>query len=104
MKRIGFLYQRALSPGALLAAFHAAAKHKHGRRADLCGELGSDPAAIPILLGLGIDELSVSIPSIPTVKAQVRSLKIADLQALARQALACSSAQEVRELVKKELG
>jgi len=33
MKRIGFLYQRALSPGALLAAFHAAAKHKHGRRA-----------------------------------------------------------------------
>jgi phosphocarrier protein FPr len=51
-----------------------------------------------------MDELSVSIPSIPTVKAQVRSLKISDLQSLARQALNCSTAQEVRELVKKQLG
>jgi multiphosphoryl transfer protein len=79
------------------------AAHKHGKRADICGELGSDPAAIPILLGLGMDELSVSIPSIPTVKAQVRSLKISDLQSLASEALNCSTAQEVRELVKKHL-
>ncbi len=77
------------------------AAHKYGKRADICGELGSDAAAVPILLGLGMDELSVSIPSIPTVKAQVRSLKISDLQSLAREALNCSTAQEVRELVKK---
>ncbi|NOT04632.1 MAG: phosphoenolpyruvate--protein phosphotransferase [Anaerolineales bacterium] len=77
------------------------AAHKFGKRADICGELGSDAAAVPILLGLGMDELSVSIPSIPTVKAQVRSLKISDLQSLAREALNCSTAQEVRELVKK---
>jgi phosphocarrier protein FPr len=77
------------------------AAHKHGKRADICGELGSDAAAVPILLGLGMDELSVSIPSVPTVKAQVRSLKISDLQSLAREALNCSTAQEVRELVKK---
>ena len=76
------------------------AAHKHGKRADICGELGSDSAAIPILLGLGMDELSVSIPSVPTVKAQVRSLKISDLQSLAREALNCSTAQEVRALVK----
>jgi len=80
------------------------AAHKYGKRADICGELGSDAAAVPILLGLGMDELSVSIPSIPTVKAQVRSLKISDLQSLAREALNCSTAQEVRELVKKQLG
>ena len=77
------------------------AAHKYGKRADICGELGSDAAAVPILLGLGMDELSVSIPSIPTVKAQVRSLRISDLQSLAREALNCSTAQEVRELVKK---
>jgi phosphocarrier protein FPr len=77
------------------------AAHKYGKRADICGELGSDTAAVPVLLGLGMDELSVSIPSIPTVKAQVRALKISDLQPLARQALACSTAQEVRDLVKK---
>ena len=80
------------------------AAHKYGKRADICGELGSDAAAIPILLGLGMDELSVSIPSIPTVKAQVRSLKISELQSLAREALNCATAQEVRELVKKQLG
>jgi phosphocarrier protein FPr len=78
------------------------AAHKHGKRADICGELGSDADAVPILLGLGMDELSVSIPSVPTVKAQVRSLKISDLQSLAREALNCSTAQEVRELVKKQ--
>ena len=76
------------------------AAHKHGKRADICGELGSDPIAIPILLGLGMDELSVSIPSVPTVKAQVRTLNMANLKPLAQKALACSTAQEVRELVK----
>ncbi len=80
------------------------AAHKYGKRADICGELGSDAAAVPILLGLGMDELSVSIPSVPTVKAQVRSLKISELQTLARAALNCSTAQEVRQLVKKQLG
>ncbi len=76
---------------------HAA--HQHGKRADLCGELGSDPIAVPILLGLGMDELSVSIPTVPTVKAQVRSLNMAELQPLAQKALSCSTAQEVRALV-----
>jgi phosphoenolpyruvate-protein phosphotransferase len=93
-----------LHPAVLrLIAMTIDAAHKHGKRADICGELGSDPAAIPILLGLGMDELSVSIPSIPTVKAQVRSLKINELQALAREALNCSTAQQVRERVRKQL-
>jgi phosphocarrier protein FPr len=91
-----------LHPAVLrLIAMTIDAAHKFGKRADLCGELGSDAVAVPILLGLGMDELSVSIPSVPTVKAQVRSLKISDLQSLAREALNCSTAQEVRELVKK---
>jgi phosphoenolpyruvate-protein phosphotransferase len=93
-----------LHPAVLrLIAHTIESAHKHGKRADICGELGSDAAAVPILLGLGMDELSVSIPSVPTVKAQVRSLKIADLQPLAHEALNCSTAQEVRELVKKHL-
>ncbi len=93
-----------LHPAVLrLIAMTIDAAHKHGKRADICGELGSDPAAIPILLGLGMDELSVSIPSVPTVKAQVRSLKINELQSLAREALNCSTAQQVRELVRKQL-
>src|SRR6266540_1580939 len=94
-----------LHPAVLrLIAMTIDAAHKHGKRADICGELGSDAAAIPILLGLGMDELSVSIPSVPTVKAQVRSLKISDWRSLAHEALDCSTAQEVRQLVKKQLG
>lgn len=94
-----------LHPAVLrLIAMTIDAAHKYGKRADICGELGSDAAAVPILLGLGMDELSVSIPSVPTVKAQVRSLKISELQTLAREALNCSTAQEVRQLVKKQLG
>jgi phosphoenolpyruvate-protein phosphotransferase len=91
-----------LHPAVLrLIAHTIASAHKYGKRADLCGELGSDPAAVPILIGLGLDELSVSIPSVPTVKAQVRGLKFADLQPLAQQALDCATAQEVRALVKQ---
>ena len=94
-----------LHPAVLrLIAHTIESAHKHGKRADICGELGSDAAAIPILLGLGMDELSVSIPSVPTVKAQVRSLKIADLKSLAQEALQCATAQEVRALVKNKLG
>jgi phosphocarrier protein FPr len=94
-----------LHPAVLrLIAMTIDAAHKHGKRADICGELGSDASGIPILLGLGMDELSVSIPSVPTVKAQVRALKIEDWRATAREALNCSTAKEVRELVKKQLG
>ncbi len=94
-----------LHPAVLrLIATTIDAAHKYGKRADICGELGSDAAAIPILLGLGMDELSVSIPSVPTVKAQVRALRIADWQSLAREVLNCSTAQEVRGRVKEQLG
>jgi phosphocarrier protein FPr len=70
--------------------------HAAGKWLGVCGELGSDPQAVPILVGLGVDELSVSVPAIPTVKAQIRALTLAACQALARRALGCASASEVR--------
>jgi phosphocarrier protein FPr len=54
---------------------------------------------VPILIGLGVGELSASIPAIPAVKAQVRSLSLAQCQELAQRALAQSSAAAVRALV-----
>ncbi|HET9907020.1 MAG TPA: phosphoenolpyruvate--protein phosphotransferase, partial [Anaerolineales bacterium] len=96
--------QDGLHPAVLrLIAQTIDGAHKHGKWAGICGELGSDPQAVPILIGLGIDELSVNTPSVPLVKAQIRSLKVAELKALARQALECSTAQEVRQLVRKHL-
>lgn len=93
-----------LHPAVLrLIAHTIEAAHKYGKRADICGELGSDPVAVPILLALGMDELSVSIPSVPSVKAQVRSLDLESARPVAREALDCSTAQEVRELARKKL-
>ena len=96
--------QDGLHPAVLrLIAKAIEGAHKHGKWAGICGELGSDPYAVPILIGLGIDELSISVPSVPLIKAQIRGLKASDLQTLAQQALECSTALEVRELVKKTL-
>ena len=96
--------QDGLHPAVLrLIAKTIEGAHKHGKWAGICGELGSDPYAVPILIGLGIDELSVNVPSVPLVKAQIRGLKVSELQSLAQQALECSTAHEVRELVKKQL-
>jgi phosphocarrier protein FPr len=54
---------------------------------------------VPILLGLGVDELSVALPAIPTVKAQIRSLRMDECRALAARALAADSAEVVRALL-----
>ncbi len=70
-----------------------------GKWVGVCGALGADPQAAPILLGLGVDELCVSVPSIAMVKAQIRTLNHAAAQKLAAKALACATAREVRELV-----
>ena len=72
---------------------------EHGRFTGVCGGIAGDPQAVPILIGLGVDELSVSLPAIPTVKAQVRRLSHADCRELARRALNCSTGAEVRALL-----
>mgnify|MGYP003752695899 CR=1 FL=1 len=73
--------------------------HAAGKWVGVCGELGADPQAVPILLGLGVDELSISVPAIPMVKAQVRDLTLTEAQRLAQEALACATAPEVRRKV-----
>lgn len=79
------------------------AAHAAGKWVGVCGGIGSDPQAVPILVGLGVDELSVSIPSIPAVKAQIRALDFSACQELAVRALSQSSAADVRALVPYEL-
>lgn len=75
--------------------------HAHGKWVGVCGELGSDNLAVPILLGLGVDELSVSSSQIALVKAQIRTLNFAECQTLAKQALEANNGQAVRELVRE---
>lgn len=73
--------------------------HTADKWVGVCGELAADLQAIPILVGLGVDELSVNVPAVPIVKAQVRSLTFSKAKELAAQALTCGTATQVRELV-----
>jgi multiphosphoryl transfer protein len=95
----------ALNPGVLqLIALTVKGAHAHGKWVGVCGGIASDPVAVPILIGLGVDELSVSIPAIPAIKAQIRSSSLSACQELARQALTLDSAADVRELCSEAIG
>jgi phosphocarrier protein FPr len=90
----------ALNPAVLrLIALCIAGAHSHDRRAGVCGGIAGDPRAVPLLLGFGVDALSVSLPAIPAVKAQIRRLDVAACRTLAQKALYCATAAEVRALV-----
>lgn len=80
------------------------ALHAAGKWLGVCGSIASDPQAVPILLGLGVDELSCSIPAIPAVKAAVRSYSLDQCRQLAAKAVACSTPAEVRALVPVDEG
>ncbi|WNG13738.1 phosphoenolpyruvate--protein phosphotransferase [Cystobacter fuscus] len=88
----------ALHPGVLqLIRMTVEAAHAEGRWVGVCGELGSDPQAVPVLVGLGVDELSVSSRRVPLVKARVRELTLSRARELARLALQQPTAAAVRE-------
>jgi phosphocarrier protein FPr len=67
-------------------------------RVGVCGGIASDLRAVPILIGLGVHDLSVSLPAIPAVKAQIRALELKTCKELAERALAAESPDEVRAL------
>jgi phosphoenolpyruvate-protein kinase (PTS system EI component) len=89
-----------LNPSVLqLIALAVKGAQAHDRWVGVCGGMASDPQAVPILIGLGVNELSVSVPAIPAIKAQIRTLSLADCQKLAQQALTLDTAADVRALV-----
>jgi phosphocarrier protein FPr len=65
----------------------------------LCGELAADPVATPLLLGLGLEEFSVSAPLIPELKRAISLWSVPEAEAVAREALAMDSCQSVRRLL-----
>lgn len=89
---------------AVLQLIHSVveASHRVGKWTGICGELGGDPEAIPVLVGLGVDELSLNPAGIPHIKSILRDLTLEDAQALAEKALGCQTSQEVRELVRNK--
>ena len=89
----------ALHPAVLrLIALVAEAGRECGKSVSVCGALGSDVDALPILVGLGVHEVSATPAAIPRLKRTVRNLDARECRDLARRALEQSSAAEVREL------
>ncbi|MDR2103833.1 MAG: phosphoenolpyruvate--protein phosphotransferase [Treponema sp.] len=75
------------------------AAHNRGIRAAMCGELAGDPSASALLLGMGLDEFSMTASAIPLVKRIIRGASREDCQRLAEQALNCSSYRHISALV-----
>jgi phosphocarrier protein FPr len=78
--------------------------NKHGKWVGLCGALAGDPEAVPVLIGLGIHELSVSVPAVASTKARVRSLSLAECKRTAEEALRAADGAEVRAVVARRHG
>lgn len=77
--------------------------HKYGKWVGVCGELAGEPLAIPILLGLGLDEFSMNPVMIPTIKQVLRDLTVSECQDLAEEALEFESADEVKDHVRQRI-
>lgn len=75
------------------------AAHEKGRWVGVCGELAGDPLATPVLVGLSVDELSMSPPSVPIVKSRIRALSRENCRELARECLAADDPAEVRRIL-----
>ncbi len=78
--------------------------HRNGISVYMCGEMASNPIHLPILLGLGIDELSTNPQSIPVVKNAIRSLSLEGMDQLMEQVLEKSSDMEIEHLMKEKYG
>lgn len=99
-ERISYLYQ-PYNPAILrLISFVIEAAHKEGKWVGMCGEMAGDPIAIPILLGLGLDEFSMSATSILPARSQIKNLSKKEAESFKEKILAMRTAEEVVEFVK----
>ncbi len=80
-----------------------AAAHAQGKWVGLCGELAGEPLAIPILLGLGLDEFSMNPPVIPLAKQIVRALTLDEAREVAQAALELDSPDAIQALVRERV-
>jgi phosphoenolpyruvate-protein phosphotransferase len=80
-----------------------AAAHARGKWVGLCGELAGEPLAVPILLGLGLDEFSMNPPAIPLAKQIIRALTLEEARQVAQAALELDSPDAVQALVRKRV-
>ena len=97
---VSYLYQ-PFNPSILNLLKHVIdSAHAEGKWAGMCGEMAGEAIAAPLLLGLGLDEFSMSATSILAQRKLIKSVSKADMEALVEKALDCATSEEVIELVK----
>jgi phosphotransferase system enzyme I (PtsP) len=102
-RKVAPLYE-PLHPAVLMAiATTVRAAKRAGKRVSMCGEMAADPLCTLLLLGLGLDELSMEPFFVPVIKRVIRSLSYARVERLAQESLRMSTVQEVKGLLFEEL-
>ena len=79
------------------------AAHRHDTKAAMCGEMAGDELALPLLMGMGLDEYSMSASSILRTRSMMKGLDTAKCQELVEKALQLDTVEEVQDLVKQTL-
>lgn len=99
--RVAYLYQ-PYNPSILRLINNViAAAHNEGKFVAMCGEMAGDPIAVPILMGMGLDEFSMSAPSVLQTRSLMKKLDTTKMAELAKQALDAETNDEVIALVKE---
>ncbi len=102
-EKVSYLYQ-PLNPSLLrLIKMTIDGAHKNGRWVGMCGEMAGDAMAAPVLLGLGLDEFSMSATSILPARKMINSLKKSEMEEMANKALTLATSSEVTQLIKDTL-
>lgn len=96
-ERISYLYKRLPLPVLRLIRTIVEFGHQQGVWVGMCGEMAGDPLATLILLGLGMDELSVTPSSLPTIKTIIRSVTFKEAQRISEKALTMSSSEQIEK-------
>ncbi len=101
-ERVSYLYQ-PYNPSILTLIKHVIdSAHKEGKWAGMCGEMAGDQTAVPLLVGLGLDEFSMSASSVLKTRSLISKLTLSDMQALADKAInECATVEEVEALVEE---
>ncbi len=94
-EKIAHLYEPTHPAIVRLIKTTTDAAHHHKIWVSVCGEMASDPVLAPLLIGLGVDELSAAPSLVPPIKFVLRRLKLSEAHALAEFALGCESAAEI---------
>ena len=101
-ERVSYLYQ-PYNPSILTLIKHVIdSAHKEGKWSGMCGEMAGDQTAVPLLVGLGLDEFSMSASSVLKTRSLIAKLTLSDMQALADKAInECATVEEVEALVEE---